>query len=286
MKVTFETVVNDPGSSFRVMHLKEPVSELSWQYHYHPEIELVCVKSGPGTRHVGYHKSSYSNGDLVLIGANVPHSGFSSESVDPHEEIVVQFREEIFMHKENILELEPIRDMFKMAKYGINYSESVRQKIIPLLDELLTAEKTKRYFIMFDILTRLAESQNYQLLNEEVMPYQLIAKNKQRLQIIFTHLETHFAEEISIEMMANLTNMTVPAFCNFFKKATQMTFMEFVNRYRINKACNLLIQGYNISESCYQSGFNNVPYFNRVFKKYTNKTPSDFRKEMVFTPSI
>lgn len=72
MKVSFERIIPSEKSSFRTLHNNSPISEFKWEYHYHPEIELVCVISGSGTRHVGYHKSNYRNGDLVLIGSNIP----------------------------------------------------------------------------------------------------------------------------------------------------------------------------------------------------------------------
>lgn len=111
------------------------------------------------------------------------------------------------------------------------------------------------------------------------MPYSIIAKNKGRLQTLFTFVERNYQNEIEIKNMADLANLSLPAFCNFFKKATKMTFTEFVNRYRINKACMLISQDKSISEACYECGFNNVTYFNKIFKKYIGKTPSQFKGE-------
>ncbi len=111
------------------------------------------------------------------------------------------------------------------------------------------------------------------------MPYTIISKNKTRLENIFTYVEHHYQEEIYIQEVAKLANLTLPAFCNFFKKATQITFTEFVNRFRISKACLLMTQDKTISECSYSCGFNNVTYFNRMFKKYTGKTPSEFIKD-------
>ncbi|WP_394803527.1 helix-turn-helix domain-containing protein [Niabella hibiscisoli] len=73
--------------------------------------------------------------------------------------------------------------------------------------------------------------------------------------------------------------LSVPSFCNFFKKTTQITFSDFVNQYRIQKSCMLLHQDKSISEVCFECGFNNVTYFNRLFKQVMNETPSGFKKE-------
>ena len=276
MKVSFERIVPSEKSSFRTLHNNSPISEFKWEYHYHPEIELVCVISGSGTRHVGYHKSNYTNGDLVLIGSNIPHSGFGLNSVDPHEEIVLQFREEILHFPQQEVETRAVKDLLERSKYGILYSTATKKLLMPKLKKLLESEGYKRYLLLLEILFELSLCEEYELLNKEIMPYTIISKNKTRLENIFTYVEHHYDKEINIEDVAKLANFTLPAFCNFFKKATQITFTEFVNRYRINKACLLITQDKTISECSYSCGFNNVTYFNRMFKKYTNKTPSEF----------
>lgn len=277
MKVSFEKITPDKNSSFRVLHNSLPTSELKWEYHYHPEIELVCVVSGSGTRHVGYHKSNFTDGDLVLIGSNIPHSGFGLNSVDPHEEIVIQFKAGIISHLEKMAEAVKITKLIGKAKFGICFSEDTKYMIMPYLKEILTSEGYSRYLILLHILYLLSEEEHYTLLNDEVMPYTLISKNSERLQKIFTYVERHYQEDISMTDIAREANLTLPAFCNFFRKTTRITFTEFVNRFRINKACQIIAQGKNISESCYDSGFNSLSYFSRMFKKYIGKTPTEYK---------
>src|SRR5436190_15945840 len=96
MKIEFELIQEDEGSSFRLLHEKIPAEEYSWQYHYHPEYELVCVLAGDGTRQVGNHASNYTNGDLVLMGPDLPHSGFGLNTRGMIEQVVVQFKKEVF----------------------------------------------------------------------------------------------------------------------------------------------------------------------------------------------
>ena len=279
MKVSFERIIPNEKSSFRTLHNNSPISEFKWEYHYHPEIELVCVTSGSGTRHVGYHKSNYTNGDLVLIGSNIPHSGFGLNSVDPHEEIVLQFKEEILQFPQQESEARSIKELLERSQYGILYSTDTKKALLPRLRQMLEYEGYKRYLLLLEILFELSTCEDYELLNKEIMPYTIISKNKTRLENIFTYVEHHYDKEIDIQDVAKLANLTLPAFCNFFKKATQITFTEFVNRFRISKACLLITQDKTISECSYSCGFNNVTYFNRMFKKYTDKTPSEFIKD-------
>ncbi|QCX53702.1 AraC family transcriptional regulator [Elizabethkingia sp. JS20170427COW] len=286
MKVSFERIIPDKNSSFRILHNNLPISEFKWEYHYHPEIELVGVVSGNGTRHVGYHKSNYTNGDLVLIGSNIPHSGFGLNSADPHEEIVLQFKEEILQFPQQELDAISIKELLTRSQYGVLYGVSTKNLILPKLKQSLECEGYKRYLLLLEILFELSKSRDYQLLNNEIMPYTIISKNKARLESTFTYVEDHYDKEIDIKEVAKLANLTLPAFCNFFKKATQITFTEFVNRYRISKACLLIVQNNTISESCYDVGFNNVTYFNRIFKRYTGYTPSEFIKNYEESKSV
>ncbi|RRQ45381.1 AraC family transcriptional regulator [Chryseobacterium sp. SC28] len=281
MKVFYETVFADKNSSFRALHVNFPVKDHRWEYHYHPEIELVCVISGTGSRNVGYHKSNYKDGDLVLIGSNIPHSGFGVDSADPHEEIVLQFKEEIVTFPKEVEEMSSLIRLMSQAQYGILFGHKVKQKIQPLFYKILETENSKRYFVLLNILFELAETHDYILLNKEIMPHTVISKNKERLQTIFTFVEKNYEKEIDINAVANMANLTLPAFCNFFKKTTKLTFTEFINQYRIHKACHLIVQGKSVSESCYETGYNSISYFSRTFKKYMGKTPTDFTNELL-----
>ena len=217
----------------------------------------------------------------MLIGSNIPHSGFGLNSIDPHEEIVLQFKEEILQFPQEEVEARSIKNLLELSKYGIHFHDEVHINMLPKLKLMLKSEGYKRYLLLLEILFELSKCDDYELLNKEIMPYTIISKNKTRLENIFTYEEHHYDKEIDIEDVAKLANLTLPAFCNFFKKATQITFTEFVNRYRINKACLLMAQDKSISECSYSCGFNNVTYFNRMFKKYTGKTPSEFMKNFL-----
>lgn len=281
MKVSYENIKPDENSSFRTLYMNFPVKEFRWEYHYHPELELVCVTSGSGTRHVGYHKSSFRDGDLVLIGSNIPHSGFGLNSSDPHEEIVLQFKEEIVHLPQNLEELSALRKLLTEAKFGILFDTSTKEKMLPKLRQLLETEPSKRYILLINLLIELSDEHDYTLLNKEAMPHTIISKHKERLQSIFTFVEKNYQREIDVNEIAENVNLTLPSFCNFFKKTMKITFTEFVNQYRIEKACHLILQGKSVSESCYSTGYNNISYFNRAFKKYVGKTPTDFNNELI-----
>lgn len=280
MKVEFEIVKPDKGSSFRLLHQKVSSKDFIWQYHYHPEVEITCVLKGSGTRHVGNHISNYDNGDLVLIGPNLPHSGFGLHATNPHEEIVVQAKEDVIKQPlAHLKEMEAIGLLLEKAKYGIVFTGETKKAATAKLINMLQLSSFEKYIELIKVLQLLAVSEEYSLLNEQVLLSTTINKHKARLQKILTYVENHYTKEIDIADVARLSALSVPSFCNYFKRTTHITFTDFVNRYRIQKACLLLQEDKTIAEVCFETGFNNVTYFNKVFKAVLNKTPSEFRKE-------
>jgi len=280
MKIEFEVIHPDEGSSFRLLHTNTRAEEFGWQYHYHPEYEIACVLRGGGTRHVGNHFSSYENGDLVFVGPNLPHAGFGLNAHGPHEEIVIQVKEEVFNQSITIRpEMAAIKKLLDNTKHGIYFTGVTKEKVTKKLQKLLKLQPFERFIELISILQMMATSTEYELINPATDLSLLIKKNNARLQKIFTYVEQHFNEEVNIQKVASIANLSVPSFCNYFKKIMSTTFTDFINQYRIQRACLLLQQEKSVSETSFECGFNNVAYFNKVFKTVTKKTPSEFKKE-------
>lgn len=279
MKIEFELIQEDEGSSFRLLHQRIPAEAYSWQYHYHPECELVCVLAGNGTRQVGNHAGNYENGDLVLMGPDLPHSGFGLNTHGMIEQVVVQFKKEVFAP--SLLarpEMKHIDQLLDRSRYGISFGEATKEKAMKRMVKLFRLSPFERFIELVGIMQLLASSAEYTLLNSQVTLPTNIRKVHVRLQNIFNYVEQNFQEEINIKKVAAIAHLTVPAFCNYFKKIMNITFTDFINQYRIEQACILLQQEKSIGEVCFECGFNNVPYFNKVFKNIVRKTPSEFKK--------
>jgi len=279
MKIEFELIQEDEGSSLRLLHEKLSSEKFSWQYHYHPEYELVYVVAGNGTRQVGNHISTYENGDLVLMGPDLPHSGFGLNTRGMIEQVVIQFKKDVF--GPGLLqrpEMKLINILLDKSRYGISFGEAAREKVTKKMLRLLKLQPFERFLELINILQSLATSAEYTLLNSQVTLPTTIRKVHIRLQNIFNYVEQNFQEEINIKTVADIAHLTVPAFCNYFKKIMNITFTDFINQYRIEQACMLLQQEKSVGEVCFECGFNNVPYFNKVFKNIIKKTPSEFKK--------
>ncbi len=170
MKIEYEIVHPDEGSSFRLLHHKVCSPMYSWQYHYHPEFEIVCVPYGHGTRHVGNHLGTYENGDLVLIGSNLPHSGFGLNADMIHEEIVVQIKEEILSNfLLSLPEMTAINNLLDRSKCGIHFTGTAKEKATKKLSKLIKLTPFEKFLELISVLQFLATSSEYELLNADML---------------------------------------------------------------------------------------------------------------------
>lgn len=282
MKAALEKIAPVFGSSFNIRKFTNPETCKSPHWHFHPEYEIVFISNGEGKRHIGNHISHYENGDLIFLGPNLPHFGFCDQFMEEHTEIVVQMKED-FLGKDffNAPEMTVIQQLFERAKQGIVFKEEVKQIVGKQLMEMPQMDSFDRLLSLLKVLKILAQTDQYHLLNASGLILEVQSQDHFRINTIYQHVEANFKQEISLDEMAKKVNMTVPAFCRYFKKLTGKTFTHFVNEFRIAHACNLLAKGtLPISEVCYESGFNNFSHFNKQFRLITRNSPSKYRKEL------
>lgn len=275
------------GSSFliRRFYQDKPNSKPSW--HYHPEIELVYIANGSGKIHIGKHLSYYKDGVILLIGPNLPHLGFVDRMTLNDEEIVVQFRMD-FLGSDffNSAEMAEIKQLLERSRSGIRFDDSLIGHIGAKLNEILAMNAFNRLLYFLRLLQEMAEIEEYELLNAEAHFLISRQQDNDRMDQIFKYVRNNFEQELSLEEVSELVNLTVPAFCRYFKKATSKTFTEYVNEFRIVHATKLLSEGQlSLTEISMDCGFNSQSHFIKQFKKITGQTPSDYRKGLVKTIS-
>jgi AraC-like DNA-binding protein/mannose-6-phosphate isomerase-like protein (cupin superfamily) len=282
MKTEFEKITPDAGSSFTLLHIDIPVASVPWHYHYHPEIELVNVVRGSGKRHVGNHISYFDSGDLVLIGSNLPHAGFGNGAIGEHEEIVIQFKAEFIENSlKNWPEFTEINNLFEKASQGIHFFGETEIQVKKLLSKMLEVKQFERLLLLFEVFQILAKSTEYELLNKNGIRYNFQKKDELRLKNILDFVEKNYQKNIEFKHVAELANMTIPAFSAYFKKTMSITFTDFLNEFRVNQACNLLLAGKSVTDAGFESGFNNVTYFIKVFKTIKGDSPLVYQKKSI-----
>ena len=277
----FEAIKPNIGSSFTCLHFSKNENIKSHVWHYHPEIELIFVCGGSGKRQIGSNISYFTEGDLILIGSNLPHCGMTNENTKNDYEIVIQFSQD-FLGTEiwNAPEMNRIFQMLETAKSGIVFGEKVKKALASKMDALVKSSSLDKLVKLIDILDELAHTNDFKILNAGKYYLQTQKEDNDRINLIFNHVKDNFKNQISLEEVSGLATMTVPSFCRYFKKITNKTFTQFVNEYRITHSLKLLAeQPMSITEICFESGFNNFSYFNKTFKEHTKQSPSQYRKE-------
>jgi AraC-like DNA-binding protein len=281
-KPTLEKVIPSFGSSLLVKKHVAFLKDNTPLWHFHPEIELVYVNKGKGKRHIGNHISYFNNSQLVLIGSNLPHIGYIDRLTTNGSETLIQFKPDFLGEAFfTIPEMEKIKNLFERAKKGIRFNVQIKETIGPKIEGLVNLEGANRIISFLEILDDLATTEDYTLLNANGFAFETSPQNSTKIDIVFKHINENFSEHISLEEIADLASMTVPAFCRFFKKTTGKTFTKLVNEYRVVHATKLLSESqFSITDICYECGFNNFSHFNKLFKEFTGKSASKYKAEM------
>ena len=282
MKPKLEKIEPEFGTSFKVRRYSEGQMCNRPSWHFHPEYEIVYISNGKGKRHIGDHISYYENGDLIFLGPNLPHFGFTEELHEEHVEVVVQMKEDFlgadFLQRP---EMAPILRLFAKARQGLSFHGETKRRVGELLIGLSGQRPLDRILYLLQVLRILAESEEYRLLNVGDLTVEVHAQDQERMTAIYQFVEQHFQRSIALPEVAGEVNMTVPAFCRYFKKLSGKTFTRFVNEFRIAQACRLMTDGQrSIANIGFDCGFNNLSHFNRQFKLVTGSSPSAYRKEL------
>jgi len=250
--------------------------------HFHPEFELNYIYNAKGGRRiVGDHIGVIGQKELVLTGPNLYHGweNYKNSGKEEFHEITIQFPTDVFgdsLLNRNLLQT--IKALFQNANRGILFSTKT---IVQVEKKIHKLSKTNGFdsFIQFQsLLYDLAISRDQTFLTNRSFQHQNDFYNSERIEKVYTFLIENHHRKIKIEEVAELVNMSVISLSRLTKQRTGKSFMEFLIEVRLGSATRRLIEtNDSISEICYDCGFNNISNFNRIFKKYQNCTPSEFR---------
>ncbi|MGY4386600.1 AraC-like DNA-binding protein [Pedobacter sp. UYP24] len=281
IKASFEALNPFPSHSF----LLREFSEFATPYHFHPEYELTLIVRGSGSRYVGDHMGIYGDGDLVLIGSNLPHCWKNNPSEDPDTTIasvVIQFSAD-FLGADflGLPELSEILMLLQRSAHGIQFTGDGAAKISALMVRLKDEEiPFKRLMGMLDMLYVLSQSKEYHLLDQRGESAQQTGDKAERISTILGYIIDNYQGEIQLDKAAATVNMTSNAFCKYYKKTTGKTFIETVTDYRINYAIQQLVHSdKSISDICFSNGFGDLSHFYKLFKRKMMVSPLNYRKK-------
>ncbi len=283
MKPHFFKIHLQPDQSFSVRHDILPHFQNQW--HYHPELELVHIIKGTGRQFIGDHVHHFKGGDMILLGADLPHywrsedSYFAPGSELKCEAIVVHFMPDcIGDNFFNLPENKAIKRLLQKAQQAVRIKNETQLKISVLLEKLVVAKNSERIILLLQILEIIANSKETKTICSSGLEFHYNPREVDRLNAIYQYVLQNFSSEITLEKVAKVAHISPQSFCRYFKSRVKKTFSKFLIEVRIGHACKLLAEtNKSIADICYECGYNNFSNFNKHFKNITQKTPLQHR---------
>ncbi|WP_299555374.1 AraC family transcriptional regulator [Seonamhaeicola sp.] len=285
MKAQLEHIPHELEGSIHAFKYVNSAFDAPW--HYHEDYELTYISKSSGIRHVGSSIDTFTHGDLVLIGKNVPHNWKNESDYEAGvESYCIQWTENAFSSfiYEN-KSLSPIKKLLEISQFGIKFTDLAFNKTIgDQLLSLIDLEPGRRLISLLDILFQLSDAKNKAILSEKGNLYQYSEKPDPRIKNILEFVEENYQRKIRIEELATITYLTDGAFCKYFKKQFKRSFTNYLNEFRIRKVCVLLQETNNkLLDIALNCGYENMSFFHRQFKKYIKMTPLEYKKKLYAT---
>jgi AraC-like DNA-binding protein len=268
--------------SFIVKEFQDPMFDPNW--HFHPEYQLFCVLEGSGTRFIGDTINHFAAGDMVFLGPNIPHLWRSDDYLNHSKELkargLVIYFEEDFLGKDFFEKQEMIllKQLFERAGRGVEITGATHARVLTKMHDLVQKEGFERIMGLLDILHTIASSEDYNLIASLGFENNYKQTETERMRVVHEYVMCHFRQEISLEKVAALANMSPSAFCRYFKARANKTFSDFVSEIRIGHACRLLIEAnLSVTQIAYECGYKTISNFNRQFKEIVKESPLKYQ---------
>lgn len=287
MKASLEHLDPQENSSFQIKEVIQ--NRFDAPYHYHPAFELTLIIAGNGKRFVGNHITDFHPGDLVLLGSNLPHCWqnhrqdwlVENDESPKAQALVIHFTEDFlgadFFKKP---ECKAIKQLLEKSKGGFSIQGPTQDRVVRDMLALKDLNPFSRLLSLLNILQMISSAgADVQVIDSNEGNYHLSNTDLERINRIYAYVIANYTQEVHLDEVAHLANMTETAFCRYFKKVTKKTFVSLVTEFRIKHACELLrTSNKPMVEICFESGFGNLSHFNKQFKQYMNETPLQYRK--------
>lgn len=258
-------------------------TEFTYPLHQHKEYELNFIENGRGVRRiVGDSVEEIGDFELVLVGGESLEHVWEQGSCTSKDirEITIQFSADIFggeLLSKN--QFATIKRMLRRADHGLAFPVSAIMKVYSSLDTI--AKETSRFvqFLKFlYVLYELSVADEARVLASSSFAHTSRSTESRRVQKVKQYINDNYSKTLKLADLAGIVGMTPVAFSRFFRQRTGRTLSDYIVDIRLGYAARMLVDSSkNISEICYECGFNNLSNFNRTFKAKRGFTPRDFR---------
>lgn len=282
MRASIQKLTTPQQSSF--IYRTKSVSRFKFNWHFHPEYELTLIVRSRGKRFVASDISDYHDGDLVLLGPNLPHTWSSVPLTNRrarHRACVIQFRDDFlgdaFFDRE---EMGPIKRLLRRSASGLSFSGRARNQAAQRMIALAQSSGFRRLLELLEILDLLARSRKATVIADPGFIPTLHHADHWRIDRVCTFINENYTHPLKQPQVAEVVGMSPSGFSSFFKKTVGRTFIDYLNNLRISHACRLLIDtDLSILSVSHRSGFSNLSNFNRRFLRMKRMSPRAYRRQ-------
>lgn len=264
------------------MEIKHIIEQhFSERMHQHRSFEIIFTISGKGKAFVGDYIYEFHPNDIIIIGANTYHYRIQSEKSDSYEAFHLNFEEELFQSGIfEIAEAKMLLDFIQDLKESRRYSSALSIQIHKLLKKCYASQGLGRIIIFLQILKTLQDSFEYTSLNLSKHTLFKPSKQEKQLNDIYNYVNANLSDDCSVKKVAKHFKLSSSSFCQFFKRQTNMSFSDYVNDKRIHLICETMLKTQrSLADIAIENGFQNISFFNRMFKRKKKMSPSEYRKK-------
>ena len=284
MKAVLEKTPRVQWESFHCEVVRGTSYNATW--HFHPEYQLTLVLESRGHRMVGDNITRLRRGDLVLVGANLPHVWHEENRAGQRGKvhaIIVRFLD-TFLGSEFLErpELEPVRTLLQKAARGLHITGRTRDFVAEGMQRLAASSGLARIRELLAILDALAKSRDVKPVASAGFVPRFSKDDQERMQRVFSYIDRNLTGEIDRTRAAAEACLSPGAFSRFFKLRTGRTLPEYVNTLRIGRACEMLAEDkWKVADIAMECGFANLANFNRHFRSITKLSPREYRRRFL-----
>jgi AraC-like DNA-binding protein len=282
MEILYQQLSKKAEVGISLLEVELPYFIVPW--HYHPEVEIIYIEKSEGSRFVGDHSEPFQEGDIALIGSNLPHVWKnSSKFMDRSNHLVaralvVHFHELTFKgYIYQLPEMQGINKLLRESDRGIKFTGPALDFLKDFMKKYVKSSGINKLTGLIEMLAYMAETPHKVMLASEGYTKMRSSSDFNRFDKVHLYLIENFHKNITLNDVAHIAGMTPTSFCRYFRKRTNKSFVSFLNEIRIGHACKLLMENkLAVSGISLECGFNNISNFNQLFKRIKGMTPSQF----------
>lgn len=259
-----------------------PLNFPSVPYHWHDETELIVIQKGSGMVHVDFNHYKVSAGSIVIALPGQMHSISQIPNMKMEYENILFRSSMLYTKADDLCSDTFVEPLFSgqipvdsHIHPGLSYYDSF-SSIIRQMDQFCDTRPLGYQLAvkgcLFQLLFLLVSNQK----GKKRTPYE--EKSLEKIKFIIQYVQNHYSEPITIDQMAELCHYSPSHFMKFFKSHMKTSFIHYLNDYRLTMAYRKLGNSQeSILEIAQQNGFDNLSYFNRLFKRKYGVTPREIR---------